>query len=84
MLTALLTIVASYAAAGLLFAIYFAVTGVSRLDKAARGTSVFFRLLIVPGAVALWPFLAMRLIRGAQAPRDERNAHRDLARRAMR
>ena len=68
-----------YLAFGLLFAIYFAVSGVVKLDKAARGTSIFFRVLIVPGAMALWPYLLRQLVRGAQAPRDERNAHRDIA-----
>jgi hypothetical protein len=68
-----------YLAFGFLFAIYFAVSGVVKLDKAARGTSVFFRVLIVPGAMALWPYLLMQLVRGGESPRDERNAHRDIA-----
>lgn len=84
MLTALLTILALYVAAGLIFSIYFAAVGVTKLDKAARGTSVFFRILIVPGTVALWPYLVQRLIRGTQGPPEERNAHRDLAGRSVR
>jgi hypothetical protein len=33
------------------------------VDPAARGTSVFFRLLILPATVAFWPFLAAKWIR---------------------
>jgi uncharacterized membrane protein YphA (DoxX/SURF4 family) len=84
MITAVLIVVALYLIAGLLFAIYFAASGVVKLDKAARGTSVFFRSLIVPGALALWPYLLRRLIGGKPGPREERNAHRELVRKAVR
>lgn len=49
-----------YLLAGLLFGLAFVTVGVSRLDPAARGTSPAFRLLILPGCVALWPVLAVR------------------------
>ncbi len=80
----LLLAIEVYLIAGALFSVYFATLGVVRLDKAARGTSVAFRLLLLPGAVALWPYLLIRLLRGKGAPRDEHNAHRDAARKASR
>ena len=46
-----------YAGAGLLFAIPFLVWGLPRIDAAARGSSLAFRLLILPGTAALWPVL---------------------------
>ena len=49
--------------------------GVERIDPAAKGASRGFRLIIVPGAVALWPLLLRRWISGAPPP-AERNAHR--------
>jgi hypothetical protein len=51
---------AAYAVLGLLFAGPFLVRGVTRLDPAARGTSLAFRLAILPGTVALWPVLARK------------------------
>jgi hypothetical protein len=56
----ILTVVAVYLLAGLLFGVAFLAVGVSRIDPAARGTSVRFRLLILPGTIALWPILATK------------------------
>jgi hypothetical protein len=53
-----------YAAAGLLFALPFLAWGLPRIDTAARGTSLAFRLIILPGAIALWPVLLRQWLRG--------------------
>jgi len=68
-----------YLAAGLVFALAFVTAGVQRVDPAAHGAPWGFRLLILPGAAALWPLLLARWVRGAGPP-EERNAHRDAAR----
>lgn len=78
----LLISIEAYIGVGILFAVYFATLGVVRLDKAARGAPVTFRLLLLPGTVALWPYLMARLLHRREAPRAERNAHRDAARKA--
>jgi hypothetical protein len=59
----LLLAVGGYVLAGLLFGLAFVFAGVVRIDPAARGTSAVFRLLILPGAVALWPLLATKWAR---------------------
>jgi len=64
-----------YTLLGLGFALLFVTRGVTRVDPAARGTGWGFRLLLLPGAVALWPLLARRWWRGG-APPVERTAHR--------
>lgn len=53
--------VAAYFAAGGLFALYFVRVGADRIDDAAKGAGFFFRLLLFPGAAALWPLLLVRL-----------------------
>jgi hypothetical protein len=55
--------VSAYLACGLLFGLAFVTAGVGRVDAAARGTSPGFRLLILPGTAALWPFLVARWLR---------------------
>jgi hypothetical protein len=55
-----------YLACGLLFGSTFITTGVGSVDPAARGTSVFFRLLILPATVAFWPFLAAKWIKAVR------------------
>ena len=79
----LTVIVGIYVAAGVLFAVPFVLRGVNRIDPVAREGTWGFRLIVVPGVVALWPLLALRWLRGAQPP-EERNAHRSAAKRGLR
>ncbi len=67
-----------YLALGVLFSIPFVARGVNRIDPVAAGGSWGFRVIIVPGVIALWPLLLVRWLRGAGPP-VERNAHRDVA-----
>jgi hypothetical protein len=52
-----------YLGLGVLFALPFAARWAGRLDPAAAAGSWGFRLLIVPGAVLLWPLLLYRVLR---------------------
>ncbi len=55
-------IVAAYLAVGALFGVVFVSLGIGRLDPAAMGSGLGFRLLMLPGAVALWPALLLRVL----------------------
>ena len=68
-----------YCALGVIFAIAFVARGARRIDPAMSGSTWGVRVLILPGVVALWPWLAHRWVRGGGAPPGERNAHRDAA-----
>jgi len=61
-----------YFAIGALVAIAFVTFGVGRVDEAARGSSIAFRALIVPGCAALWPLVLLRWTRGGAAPAHQR------------
>ena len=67
-----------YALAGLAFALVFVARGVPRVDPAASGAPLGFRLLVLPGVAAVWPLFLGRWLRGAGPP-VERNAHRVAA-----
>lgn len=56
-----------YAAIGVVIALPFALFVAPRLDAAARGSSIAFRLLIAPGAVLLWPIVVAQAIRRSRA-----------------
>ncbi|CAN5422567.1 hypothetical protein BH23VER1_BH23VER1_11460 [soil metagenome] len=71
-----LAIVGIYLAIGLLFGVVFAFRGARAIDPAADGSSLGFRLLILPGCAALWPMLAWRWISKSSRPPTESNAHR--------
>lgn len=64
--TAILEGVAVYAAAGAVFALAFLVLGLTRIDNGAKGAGLAFRLLILPGLIALWPLMLIRWISGGQ------------------
>lgn len=52
-----------YLAVGMVFAVWFALSGAARLDPVARAGTPGFRALILPGACALWPLLLRRTLR---------------------
>lgn len=79
----LVRLLLAYLAAGVVFAVPFAVRGVGAIDPIAAESTRGFRLIIVPGAIALWPLLLRRWIAGS-APPVERNAHREAANRFSR
>jgi hypothetical protein len=53
----------AYVAFGVIFAIAFCAVGVSKIDVVAKDSGYGFRLVIFPGAAALWPALLTRWIR---------------------
>jgi hypothetical protein len=57
---AVLLLLGFYALAGVVFAACFHWRGVASLDRGAAGAGWFFRALITPGIIALWPLLAAR------------------------
>lgn len=64
-----------YCIFGLVFSFLFAFYGVKKIDPNAKEATIGFRLLIVPGALSLWPLLAMRWLKGQTEPPAEMNAH---------
>ena len=73
----------AYLVVGLDFAIAFVLSGVNRIDPAARASTWGFRVMIFPGSVALWPLLLRRWWLGLQPP-EERTAHRPAVRKGRR
>jgi hypothetical protein len=57
---------ALYAACGLVTAVAFVSIGVTRVQPQAM--SLGARILILPGAVVLWPYVLMRWLRATGAP----------------
>ena len=74
----LVGIAAVYLAIGVAFGLWFVLRGVNRLDSGAAQGTWGFRVIILPGAAALWPLLAMRVARRA-APPFERTPHKRAA-----
>ncbi|MBM3804790.1 MAG: hypothetical protein FJW26_21075 [Acidimicrobiia bacterium] len=51
-----------YALVGALFAVPFVTVGAAKLDPRSAGSGFGFRVMIFPGAAALWPWLLLRWV----------------------
>lgn len=52
-----------YTLFGVVFGTAFVIFGIHRVDPVATGAPFGFRLLVLPGAAALWPVLLVRWMR---------------------
>lgn len=66
----ILLAVATYSLLGAVFGVFFVTSGVGRVDHAAIGAPWAFRLLILPGAAALWPLMLVKWIHAARSAPD--------------
>ena len=57
---------AAYAAIGLVAALAFAAFGVTRLLPHPVPVSIGARILLIPGATVLWPYVILRLARSGR------------------
>jgi len=57
----------AYSLCGLAMGVPFVLSGVDRVDSSARGASTGFRLVILPGTVALWPLIAAKWVKARRA-----------------
>lgn len=59
----ILYIVMIYLFVGVIFAFFFYVKGMTKLDEGAKGSSIGFKLIVFPGIVVFWPFLLSKWIK---------------------
>ena len=64
----LLVVLGAYLAIGAGFAVAFAAWGAPAIDPAGKGMPVSARLLVLPGATALWPLLLVKWLRRQLPP----------------
>jgi hypothetical protein len=56
----------AYSFFGVAIGVPFVLRGVDLVDASARGASIGFRLIILPGTVALWPIIATKWIKASR------------------
>jgi len=67
----LLLLVTVYLFCGLIFAIPFIAKGISVVDEGAHGSSIGFRIIIIPGVIVFWPFLLKKWIKLKSTGNDQ-------------
>ena len=60
------TVAVAYLGAGVLFAPWFLARGAAVIDPSVPGSTFGFRIVILPGVVALWPVLLMKWSRAGR------------------
>jgi len=68
-----------YLALGFLVGLWLVLGAINRLDAASKGSSIGFRLLILPGMALFWPLFLLRINKNIAVAPDECNAHRHKA-----
>lgn len=68
----LLYALALYVGIGAVIAMAFVTVGLSRVLPDAMTASVGARILFLPGAAALWPYVLSRWLQAGRAPVDSR------------
>ena len=61
----------AYPIIGCFFAIAFVAAGIQRVDPQASGAGLGFRVLVLPGVAALWPWLLYRWVRSLRFMDEE-------------
>jgi len=57
MVEILLIIAAIYLLGGVLFVIPFLMKGLNKVDEGANGSTIGFKIIIIPGVIVFWPVL---------------------------
>jgi len=74
----ILWLAAIYGLLGFVFAIAFVTKGVNITDEGAHGSSIGFRIIIIPGTMVFWPVLLKKWIHANKIiNREDTNALND-------
>jgi len=71
LIQAIFFMMATYLLLGFLFAIAFVIKGAAAIDEGARGGSTGFKLIIIPGAILLWPLLLKKWLTSNSSQHDQ-------------
>lgn len=77
--TLAVTIIEIWFVVGFVFALLFAGGLAARIDARAAHLPIGMRLILIPGAIALWPLLVVRVAAGRRAAPAQHDAHSDAA-----
>ena len=80
MVEIILTLVAVYLLLGVLFVIPFLMKGLSKIDEGVNGSTIGFKIIIIPGVIVFWPVLLKSWVKnlkhgGTKAQRNTEKAH---------
>ena len=60
----ILVMVLVYLLLGVCFLIPFLVKGITKVDEDAHGSTIGFKIIIIPGVIVFWPLLLSKWMKG--------------------
>ncbi|HEX5655031.1 MAG TPA: hypothetical protein VFX58_18270 [Chitinophagaceae bacterium] len=63
MVEIILIIVLLYLALGAVFFIPFLLKGIQKVDEGTRGSTIGFKIMIIPGVIVFWPVLLRKWLK---------------------
>jgi hypothetical protein len=66
MVEGIFTLLGLYLFCGFVFALVFIFKGLNKVDEGAPGSSVGFKIIIIPGSMIFWPLLLKKWIKASK------------------
>ena len=63
-LKVILIIMLVYLVLGIFFIIPFLIKGMSKVDEGTHGSTIGFKIIIIPGVIVFWPVLLSKWMKG--------------------
>ncbi|HXL54691.1 MAG TPA: hypothetical protein VN958_00450 [Chitinophagaceae bacterium] len=63
-------VLAVYMMAGIVFTVLFQIKGLSKIDEGVHGSTIGFRIIIIPGCIVFWPVLLKKWIKVSRTSVD--------------
>ena len=77
----ILIVVGIYLLLGVLFVIPFLLKGLTKVDEGTHGSTIGFKIIIIPGVIVFWPALLSKWMKGNRNHGDtkaQRNTEKTL------
>lgn len=67
----ILSIVSIYLICGFVFAIAFITKGIDKVDEGAHGSTIGFKIIIIPGVIVFWVLLLKKWLNANKEPHHD-------------
>jgi hypothetical protein len=67
----ILTAISIYLICGFVFAVAFVIKGIDKVDEGAHGSTIGFRIIIIPGVIVFWIFLLKKWMKAGKENRHD-------------
>jgi hypothetical protein len=74
MIEIILIIVVLYLGLGAVFVIPFLIKGIQKVDEGTKGSTIGFKIMIIPGSIVFWPVLMKKWLKAQRVLKSKINS----------